>query len=455
MMRFGWGPGPGHRMLAPGFPDALFADGACVGWLNRDGAWRLRDDHVAFAPISEPKGIVVTPSGWAVLSGKTQAWELHHINWDTQTVARHEFRARSVMPGCRWIVLDTGWERKVHDLLGTETPRTPTGAREAKPQPWPGGQGLVWVGGTTVYRMGDDTRVRVAGSLPVVPEAFNVGPGGSAVFATKNGVWGMAPLHPITRLPDIAFDSLRFSPDGQRVLGLSEGGVVEADLRTGSVLRAHRGDLQPVGYAPGAVVLEERTGAVRTLEGEILAGGFCPSASGRVGSRLYGPGGTAWDLEAGKAIWSHAPLKSEHLAVVGEHIVCVDHEFEIYDEAGERRRHCAVPIESDTEGPIYDVRADPPDHVLLELEDEVIRVGLDGQRIGTPLPLDDVSEEPQEQVDESGRSWTCSPDQPAVTCTPSGAGLAVEWPIYAEQVAAVGDRGWCWNDDGMLIGLSL
>ncbi len=28
------------------------------------------------------------------------------------------------------------------------------------------------------------------------------------------------------------------------------------------------------------------------------------------------------------------------------------------------------------------------------------------------------------------------------------------WPIYAEQAAVVGKQAWCWNEDGMLIGLS-
>ena len=108
--------------------------------------------------------------------------------------------------------------------------------------------------------------------------------------------------------------------------------------------------------------------------------------------------------------------------------------------------------DGETEGPIYDVQGDPPHHVLIELEEEVVRVGLDGQRVGSPLPLTDLLDE-EARGDEGGCSWACDPDGPVVSYTDAGSGRAVEWPIYAEHVAAAGGRGWCWSDDGMLIGL--
>jgi hypothetical protein len=454
-LSFGWGPGPGDRMLAPGLPDALFCDGSHLGWINRDGAWRLNGNRVEFVPVSYPVGVTVCAAGWTLVRATEGGWCVHRIDWRQGTVSQTELAGRGVLAGWSWATVDLGLERRLIDLENPAAPRPPAGARDAHSRPWSDSPGLIWITDKTVYRMGPDLRVRVAGSLPATPLSWIAGPAGAAVFALDGAAWGSAPRGGLVRLPDIDVGTSRFSPDGHRLLAIHDEGIVEVDLIRGDICQEKRGAFTPVGYAESPVVMEETTGAVRTLSGHTLAEGFSPCASALDDAHLYGPGGTAWDLEAGVSLWSHAPLRGEHIAVVGDSIVSVAAEVEVFDHTGERSRHFPLPLDPDSEGPVYDIRPDPPDHVLIELEDEAVRIRLDGHRIGAVQPiLLEEADEPQ-RLESDGSAWTCCVDIPAVIRQRDDGGPRTSWPIYAESVVVIGHRAWCWNEDGMLIALDL
>jgi hypothetical protein len=452
ILRFGWGPGAGNRILCAGLPDVLFADGHHIGWMNPDGVWRLHDGEARFFPVLNAVGVAGVGDTWTVLCGEPEAWEICRVDWRSSEIARQSIAARAVSVGAEWAVVDRGSHRSLLNVGQTALPRVPEGAREAHPRPWIGGAGITWIAENTVYRMGSDGRVRVAGSLPGRPKGWVVGPEGAAVFEMEHGILGLAPGGGLVPLAPLDVQTVRFDAGGGRIIAWNGEGVVEIDLRTAKMSTVQPGDLRPVGFAPDAVVLDESTGTLRTLSGARVATGFCPSASAIDGVQLYGPGGTAWDLQTGEPIWTHAPLCGEHLSVVGAYIVSVGSQIEVFDRQGVATHRFALPSEADTHGPVYDVIADPPGHFFLELEETALRVPVDGQGEPARFFLDAL--DTLIDLDQSVAGWRCDPELPAVVRVNGDGQTIASWPIAADAVLELGGRLWCWNDDGMLLALN-
>jgi len=446
-IQLSWGPGPGSRMLAPGLPDLLFSDGSHLGWVTTAGVYALLEDIVHLIPAPLIQGIATAPGTWVVVHGVPGHLTLTRFDPRNPSPQHLEFPLRHVQAGASWAVLDHGYERSVIDLVTQQSVHIPAGASDARPQAWADGPGLVWLQQGTVYRAGKDLQVRVSGTLPGTPISWQTGPKGAAVFLCQDHLWGMHCVGPPIRLPPMDASSIRFSPCGTRVLGSTSDGVMEVCLRSGDPLWAAQGRVSPVGFGPEAIVLEEASGRVRDAEGSILAEGFNPSAAALEGDRLYGPGGTAWDLTEGTRCWTHAPLEAVHLVALESSVVAISDHMEIFDLHGERRSHCVVPLDTETEGEPIDVRRCGDELLEVELEEACFYLTLDGRR----TPAVGPSAPPSPAVGPV--SCSAPGERPAVALEPGDWGPARSWPLDADDAVMIAARVWCWNEDGMLCAL--
>ncbi len=447
VLRLGWGPGPGDRMLSPGLPDLLFSDGAHLGWVTRDGAYALMEEAVHLVSVPDPTCVSISPGCWVLAQRTDSGVVVTRFNPREPAPERWTFPVRSVVAGSSWAVLDHGVERSVVALDGEVQIPIPAGATDAHPQPWSDRPGLVWVQEGVVYRMGEDRRIRVAGTLPSQPSQWCAGPAGAALFCQGGEVWGMGPGTAPRPMESLDWEGLRFAPSGERVLGATETGVEERCLRTGQLLWSRRGHVVPVGFGPDPILLEERTGRVHDTTGTVFASGFNPCAAARVGHRLYGPGGTAWDLEEGVQHWQHAPLHAEHLAVLEDRVVAIAEDMRLYDLSGEPCGRLPLPLDLETEGAPIHVEAMAAGSLLVELEDSCFALSLSGKR--TPL-----RSRPLPTAQTSGRLRCSGPDEvPCLTQLDGSERPLGRWPIGADDAAIVDDRVWCWSEDGMLCAL--
>jgi hypothetical protein len=446
VLGFGWGPGSGQRLLAPGLPDVLLTDGAHLGWLARDGVYALIEDQVHLVAVPQPAGISVSPSCWVVVHPVDGGWDVTRFAPRNPQPESWHFPVRGVLAGAAWAVLDHGFQREVINLSSGEAIRVPVGALDAQPQPFPDGPGLLWVVDSMVYRLRSGAGVRSAGTLPARPDSWRAGPRGAAAFQVGEDLWCMGPSRQPIHLAGLAWEGLRFAPSGDRVLGHTASGIAECCLNTGEVLWEISGRMQPVGFSPEPVFLEERTGRVRDAEGLVLAEGFNPSAAVRDGDRLYGPGGTAWNLRTGERLWPHAPLAAEHLAVIGDRLVAIGEDLRLFDLAGEPCGQAPLPIDTETEGWPVDVYPTGSGSLCVELEEGALELSLDGQRrhLAAPTP---PPPPPTDLV------WS-EPDEPARLSLVDPSGKVTQtWPIASDGAARVGDRVWSWTEDGMLCAL--
>ncbi len=446
-MRLGWGPGPGDRMLAPGLPDALFCDGAHLGWVTRDGVYALMEEVVHLVCAAHPIAVSFSPGAWIIVHRVEDGVGIVRFDPRNPTPEVWNFQVRSISTGSSWAVLDHGSERSVIDLDQDKPIRIPVGAADARPQAWADGPGLIWVQQGVVYRMTPDLQVRVAGTVPSQPEAWRAGPGGAAIFYVKEEVWGMAPGSTPRLLQDLAWEGLRFAPSGQRLLGATEDGVAERCLRTGQTLWAKPGQLHPVGFGPDPIVLHENTGRVRDSSGRVFASGFNPSAAARNGHLLYGPGGTSWNLEEGVRSWPHAPLQAEHLAIVGDKLVAISDDLQLFTLDGEPCGRFPLPLDAETEGSPINVTVSEEGHLVVELEEDRFELSLAGQR--APLAADvPPAPEPPSCIRLS------APDEPpCLTLLDEAQEPLRAWPLGMDDGVQVAGRVWCWSEDGMLCAL--
>jgi hypothetical protein len=224
-------------------------------------------------------------------------------------------------------------------------------------------------------------------------------------------------------------------------LGCTESGIEERCLNTGITLWRGSGAQQPVGFAPTPVFLDENTGRVRDAEGHVFAAGFNPSAAALDGFHLYGPGGTAWDLQAGVPLWQHAPLSAEHLIVFQDHIVSIGLDIRLFDRSGEQLRRIPLPLDPETEGWPLEVHVSDGDVLCVHLEDGPFLLSLGGHRSPPDRPCIAVSESSDfEFGDPHGAGgFTLKTD-----------GRSHHWPLASDGAVVVGDRVWSWTEDGML-----
>jgi hypothetical protein len=442
VLTLGWGPGVGSRLLSPGLPDLLLTNGEHLGWLAREGLYVRIGEQVHLVSAPNPVGLSASPSAWVVLHQEGAQWVVTRLESASLTLQRWVFEVRGLCAGAAWGVLDHGTHREVLDLGTGQSIKVPDGATDARPQPFTDAPGLVWLVQDGVYRMKAQGGVRAAGSLPRQPDSWAAGPAGSAIFALGDDVWGMAPSGAPIALPGVLWEGLRFSPDGKTVLGSTPAGIALRSLLTGEELWQLEERVLPVGFGPGPLFLDETTGRVCDSAGLPQMEGFSPSAALLCGERLYGPGGTAWDLGSGERLWAHAPLSAEYLVKVGERLVCLTDEITLYDLDGHHQSSCPLPLDPDVEGWPVEVSALGPDSLYVALEDGALEVFLDGRHRSIP-------QRAPAQAPESPLRWSEPDEAPMLSLSGSDWG----WPVASDDAVLIGETVWTWTEDGMLAAL--
>jgi hypothetical protein len=239
---------------------------------------------------------------------------------------------------------------------------------------------------------------------------------------------------------------VRFSPEGDAFIATSPEAAVHGRTADGGIIDRLPGAWLTVGFRPDPLLLDEDSGLLRTWDGAPVRSGFAPSAVARADHRLFGPGGTAWDLRTGERLWDHSPLEGDHLCVAGEQIVSVGERVEVFGLDGKRRAEFALPVNPDVDGPVYSVCAGPDDHLFFEVGDGFVVTDLTGRRIQT------LAELPITRPDDTtSDGWRIDADSGVVLAADGG----VHWPIVADGIAHLSGRLWCWNEDGLLCGFDL
>jgi len=347
--------------------------------------------------------------------------------------------ARQPSLGTDWVVLNEGAERTVLDLETGRSVPIPVGARDARPKAWMSGCGVTWIDGLQVYRFKAGDKPRLVATLPAKPTDWQTGPAGAAVFSTDKGDFGLGPKGSLQELPPIDPETIRFSDDGNEWMAVSPEGVVRYSLETRGTLNSIHGRLVPVGFGEEPVLLDEDSGVLKTWSGSVLGTGFSPSAVCQHGTRLYGPGGTAWDMTTGEQCWDEAPLAATHIVANQGGVIQVSDRIEGFDDNGAIAFNIPLPIDSELDGEILDVHW-IDGFLFFEVEDGWVQVDFDGRRIG---------QEPPPVLPELSLSlppgWTF--DEELGLLSKDG----VSFPMVIDGVAIAQDsRLLAWSEDGAL-----
>jgi hypothetical protein len=297
--------GTSARLLAPGLPDVLVADGRVTGWLHAGALW-TRDAFGGLATLALPGGVealLAAPGSWTAF-GEDVLWRGDPAT-GVGALLEVPLEVEEVRPGGDWLVLVGPDGAEVVAAPGA--PPVPTldrTAREASSlAPFAAGPGLLWVSEDRVWTQGPRGVPRVLGHLPRVL-GFVPGPHGSAAFLLPEGAAVLASGGALRRLREtLDFETVRFSPDGRRLLAAAPSGTVEVDLAEGRVDAAWDAALLPVGWAPGPILLDERTGTLVDASGGALLEGFEGAVPSCDGVHLVGPGGAAWDVATRERRW--------------------------------------------------------------------------------------------------------------------------------------------------------
>ena len=436
------GQGPGCRLLTPGLPDQLLATKGQLLWISDDVVFIQRGKDVSLFSCGGVSGLAYGPARWALLSGEENNFTLRTMS-DAHHTTVCSVSGRAVILGTDWSVIDHGAERQVIETNNGSEVSVPVGAQDARTRPWLSGRGVTWTDGPQIYRYRKGGRVKTAGRLSSPPQRWLSGPEGSAVFETKDGLISLGPKGGLHELPSADFESIRFSEDGLEITAAGPDGALRVTLKTGSVLESGPQDLVPIGYTDEPVFLDEDAGVVRTWSGGVLGQGFQPCAASRLADRLYGPGGTAWDIATGTRAWTHAPLCGAHLVATPAGVIQVDERIEVYSLDGVKVFDLPLPIDEEIDGEIIEVHwAD--DRLVFELEDGWAQVDMSGRRVNNNPP----TTEP-EHATFSDASWRFDEALGAVS---NG---ATTWPVWFDGAATTGDgRLLAWNEDGLLLCLT-
>ncbi len=433
-VRFGWGPEGGHRILAPGLPDVVFASDGLVVWINAAGFWMWKDDAVAFHPVREPVDVRVGVERSILCFGGAGAWAVEtYCNRRLDLLHVRRFEGRSIQCGTDLVVVDTGIERLVYSLSDGHEVRVPVGARDAHPRAWAHGRGITWIDQGNVYSLREGHRVRLVCRLPVEPTEWIVGPHGTAVFGCGDVTLVVHQSGSVHEFPPIDFQNVCFRSDGAQMLCVSESGIVHLDLETGGVIDHKSGLLVPVGFRDHPIVLDEDAGILKWLGGSTICRGFSPSAAALYGDILYGPGGTAWSVQAEERIWKESPLCGLFLVGHEGGVFQIDDRIIGYDLSGKRVIDIPLPIDEDIDGDIVDVHWDG-ESFDFDMGDRSIRVDLQGNRTGAAGS--------QSASRGSETRW-------AEPCL-ENANMAVEIFQTDGHLPTPAGR-WLWGDDGMLL----
>ncbi len=439
-MRLSLGTGPLPRLLAPGVPDWLGADGVRVGWALRDRLFLHNGDHVDVVELpDEIEEVAAAPHRWTVALGSgfvrvdpaTARIEELLLDDEAEPLATHAGEELGLF-------VEVPEHRLLRLVDGRPLP-LPDGALRARwIRPWATGIGAVWVDLDVVFRLG--TRVSVVGRAPA-PEGIACGPDGAVLIAIKGDAVVAAPRGLALRVGrPLDADSARFSPDGTSVLAACPEGVAWIDLATGAVRKVWDGSLAPVGFAPEPVLWDLDRGALLDASGAVVLDGFAGAAPAMAGRVLAGPGGVVWDLGTGTR--GAVVLRDGVCATDGARTIHADDTHVQVLGGGPRFAHALV----GDEDAIDAARIDGNTLVLATLDGEVGRYTLpDG--------------EPRERTHQRSPWKTPAAPRPeGVTLTSDEAESrvtvgATAWPLPADGAAKVGDNVWAWTREGALFEL--
>ena len=476
-MEFELGPGEGLRLLAPGAPDWIGADGVRIGWTVRDRLFLYEPFGVAprVCLVALPdlvEEVSPHPDGWVVALGQGFVRIDPTRGEAVAMVLDDEADPVGTRAGADvGLMVEVPEHRLLRIADGREVPLPYGASRARRVRPWSRGVGACWVDLDVVYRMGD--RIQVVGR-GIDVDGLAVGPFGALLASHRGGSVVAAPRQLGVAL-DERLDALHacFDADGARLLTASEDGAVEVDLLHGKVVRRWEGCFQPLGWArvPGkdgggprtaATFLDGDRGVVVDDEGGPLLGGFSGALPSRAKDLLVGPGGRVWNLRTRQA--EQGPALGDSMlgdsmlggtAVTG--VTATDGERVVVVAEGKVTVRGGIRFGTDLEDgddEIAVARIDDDILVLTTLDGETARYTLaDGTLLGRirekppALPTPDVPE--GVTTAEEGEDSTLSiGDQ--------------EWPLPADGACPVGERvpkgpgpWWAWTREGMLVQLPL
>ena len=438
-LRLAFGPGPGDRLLAVGLPDQIFVNEEFMVWTIGDGTFVASGSNVLYIETGPEPALRLGPDACIVGCMAGTSYTLVRVSpavtFETVVVPGHP-----VSMGANAVVVRHGDETSAYSLPDLETIALPVGARDAHPQAFESGCGVLWIDGNQVMRQRNGRRASAVGRLGSRPEAWRPGPQGSAVFSVEDALWGLAPSGSLRKLGRYDLDSCRFNADGAQLLAVGENGTAHLDLRTGSVIDFTGAPLLPAGYADEPIVLDEDLGLLRTLSGRTIMDGFSPSAVCCSPTAVYGPGGTAWDIDTGRRRWAHAPLCAEYLLAFERGLVQVGQRITLFDDDGHPLQDLPLPIDPEIDGDIVDVTW-REQNLCFEVDEVCVLVDLDGRRLGHEPLLPEAAAPPPEGGWRISLEGILQTDARAI-------------PILIDGHTTSKDgRAMAWSEDGLLLHL--
>ncbi len=437
-MRLSLGQGPLPRLLAPGVPDWIGADGTRVGWTLRDRLFLLRDDHVDVVELPDLcEDVCAGPRRW------TLALSAGFVRVDPVTARVEELllddeaEPVATRPGQELGLFVEVPEHRLLRLTDGRALPLPDGALRTRwIRPWATGVGACWVDLDVIFRLG--ARVSAIGRASGT-EGIACGPEGAVLVRGSGDTWVAAPRGLAMKVGrPVDAESARFSPDGTTVLAASAEGVVWIELETGKVRRTWDGSLAPVGFAPGPVLWDLDRGVLVDEAGTVRLDGFAGAAPAAAGTVLAGPGGAVWDLGAGARV--RGDLRGGVCATDGARTVHVDDQ-QVRVIGGATFEHGLCGEEDAVDA----ARLDGDTLVVATLDGEVGRFGLDGAARGRSHQR--AAWKPAPMPCPEGVTILGDDDESAVQV-----GDQV-WPVPADGAARVGDAVWAWAREGALFAL--
>jgi hypothetical protein len=298
--------GPLPRLLAPGIPDWMGADGVRFGWSVRDRLFIVDGSFVRLVKLpAEVLEVAATPGAWVVALPTGCVTVDPSAGAAVALLLDDEATPVEVRAGDRVCLFVEVPEHRLLRLATGDAIPLPDAATRAKHiRPWASGDGACWVDFDTLYRMRGEGAIAALGKAPGA-EGIGVGPNGAVVVSLKADTVVAGPRGLALRLGErVDAESARFSSDGTRALVATERGVAEVDLTAGSIGRRWEGDLAPVGYAvfeggTRALVWDTASGVVRDDTGVVRLRGVAGATPSVAGGLLAGPGGALWRLADG------------------------------------------------------------------------------------------------------------------------------------------------------------
>lgn len=439
-MRLSLGTGPAPRLLAPGLPDWIGADGERIGWVIRDVLFCLEEGAVSTVRLPDlADDVTPAPGGWTASTALGAVRVNPADGKFTALLSVDEGEPLAVLPGRDCAVVVAVPEHSLVRLADGACVKLPDAATRAPfLAPFGTGVGLAWIDLDRLYRLTDGGIPNGLGTATGA-QAIVCGPEGATLVGLEADTICAAPKRLAVRLgAAVDVESARFSPDGLRALVGDEDGVLELDLVAGKELRRWDGSFLPVGYAPGPVRWDRAAGTLIDAEGNVLASGFAGASPGQGGGWLAGPGGAVWSTETGAKLRDN--LQPGLAATDGKRVVVADDaNVHVLDSAT-----FAHPLCEGGDDALDAVRVDGETVRLQTLEGETAAFSLEGAPLwrradGDPIATDDEA--------PAGVAFADDGEPSAVTVN------GQECPLPGDGAALVAGELWVWTSEGLLFAL--